>query len=70
VTAEGEHRSRATFAAELHVHGPLGRLARWWLRARVGRTGRFLLDDLKHYVEHGAVSPRKRRQLDRAAVSG
>jgi hypothetical protein len=33
------------------------------------RTGRYLLDDLRHYVEHGVPSPRKQRRLDRAAVS-
>jgi hypothetical protein len=38
--------------------------------AQAGRTGRYLLDDLKHYVEHGAPSPRKQRQLDRAAARG
>src|SRR6266545_3636152 len=36
-------------------------------RARVGRTGRYLLDDLKYHVEHGVASPRKRRQLARSA---
>src|SRR6266545_1705961 len=35
--------------------------------ARVGRTGRYLLDDLKYHVEHGVASPRKRRQLARSA---
>jgi hypothetical protein len=69
VTAVGEQRSRVTFAAELRVRGPLGWLARWWLLARVGRTGRFLLDDLRHYVEHGVASPRKRRQLARRPLS-
>jgi hypothetical protein len=70
VTAEGERRCRVMFAAQVRVHGPLGWLARWWLLARVGRTGRFLLDDLKYYVEHRTASARKRRQLDRATVSG
>jgi hypothetical protein len=70
VTAESERRSRVTFTADLRVRGPVGWLARWWLLARVGRTGRYLLDDLKHYVEHGTASPRKQRQLARAAVSG
>ena len=69
VTADGEQRSRVTFAAELRVRGPLGWLARWWLLARVGRTGRFLLDDLRHYVEHGVASPRKHRQLARRSFS-
>jgi hypothetical protein len=68
VTAEGERRSRVTFAADLRVRGPVGWLARWWLLARVGRMGRFLLDDLKYYVEHGVASPRKQQQL--AAFTG
>jgi hypothetical protein len=63
VTAEGERRSRVTFAADLRVRGPIGWLARWWLLARVGRTGRYLLEDLKYYVEHGVASPRKQHQL-------
>lgn len=69
VIAEGKRRCRVTLTAELRVRGPLGWLARWWLLATVGRTGRFLLDDLKHYAEHGTPWPRKRRQLARA-VSG
>jgi hypothetical protein len=70
VTSEGEQRSQVTFAADLRVRGPVGWLAGWWLLARVGRTGRFLLDDLKHYAEHGVASPRKRRTLGRATVTG
>jgi hypothetical protein len=70
VAVEGERCCRVTFAAELRVRGPVGWLARWWLLASVGRTGRYLLDDLKHYVEHGTVSPRKQHQLSRAALSG
>jgi hypothetical protein len=68
VTAEGERHTRVTFAADLRVHGPIGWLARWWLLARVGRTGRYLLDDLKYYVEHGVASPRKQHQV--ATVNG
>jgi hypothetical protein len=69
VTVEDESRSRVRFTAQVRVRGPLGWVVRWWLLARVGRTGRFLLDDLK-YVEQGTASPRKRRQLDRAADGG
>jgi hypothetical protein len=53
VTALDPARSRVEFRAQLEVRGRLGRFARWWLLARVGRTGRHLLDDLKHYVEQG-----------------
>lgn len=40
VTPLGEDRAEVTFDARLEVRGLLGRLARWWLLARVGRTGR------------------------------
>jgi hypothetical protein len=55
---------------ELRVRGRACRLAQWWLLARVGRTGRYLLDDLKYFVGHGMPSPRNLRQLKRAAVGG
>jgi hypothetical protein len=64
VEALDARRSRVEFRARLEVRGLLGWLARWWLLARVGRTGGHLLDDLKHYVEQGIPSARKRRQLD------
>ncbi len=63
VTALDERRTRIAVEAQFEVRGVLGRLARWWILRQVGRTGRHLLDDLKHYVEHGAPSPRKQRQL-------
>ena len=66
VTAESDQRARVAFVAELQVRGPLGGLARWWLLTQAGRTGRHLLEDLKHFVEHGTPSPRKQRQLGRA----
>jgi hypothetical protein len=46
----------------------LGRLGRRWILIGVSRTGRHTLDDLKHYVERGAPSPRKQRQLRKAGV--
>jgi ribosome-associated toxin RatA of RatAB toxin-antitoxin module len=67
VTDLGGGRTRVAYAAEMHVRGVLGRLARWWLLAQVGRTGRHMLADLKHYAEHGTASPRKQRQLRQAA---
>jgi len=63
VTAIADARARVAFHAQLDVRGPLGALARWWLLAQAARTGRHLLDDLKHYIEHGTPSPRKQRQL-------
>ncbi len=70
VTAVDQRRARVAVAADLQARGLMGRLARWWLLAQVGRTGRHLLADLKHYVEHGTASTRKRRQQRRAAASG
>jgi Polyketide cyclase / dehydrase and lipid transport len=68
VAAAGDARAQVSLAADLQVRGLLGWLARWWLLVQVGRTGRHLLDDLRHYCEHGTASPRKQRQLDRAAA--
>ncbi|MGP4096627.1 hypothetical protein [Nonomuraea sp. KM90] len=57
--------ARATYEGRFETRGALGGLARWWILAQVNRTGRHLLDDLKHYVERGTPSPRKPRQLGR-----
>jgi hypothetical protein len=70
VTALDGGRSRVAFHAELEVRGPLGWLFRAWLLARVGRTGGYLLDDLRHYVEHGVPSPRKRPPADPVLAVG
>lgn len=54
-------QAQVTYAGELEVRGVLGALARRLLLARVARDGQYLLDDLKHYAEHGEPSPRKQR---------
>jgi hypothetical protein len=54
-------QAQVTYAGELIVRGALGALAKRRLLARVARDGQYLLDDLKHYAEHGEPSPRKRR---------
>lgn len=64
----GTRRARVAFEAQIEVRGLLGRLTWWLLVAQLGRTGRYVLDDLKHYVEHGEPSPRKQRQLRRASA--
>jgi carbon monoxide dehydrogenase subunit G len=61
----GEHRCRVTVNARFDTRGLLGSLAGRLLLLQVGRTSRHLADDLRHYVEHGIPSPRKRRQLSR-----
>jgi len=60
VTALGARQCRVDIAAEFATRGLLGRLARSVILARVLRDGRHLLEDLKHYVETGMPSPRKR----------
>jgi Polyketide cyclase / dehydrase and lipid transport len=68
VTPLDDTRTVVSYAARLEVRGLVGRLGRWWLLAQARRTGRHLLDDLKHYVEHGVPSPRKQRRTDRSAM--
>jgi len=58
-------RSRVKIDAQFDTRGVLGALARWAIMAQLGRTARYLADDLRHYVEHGTPSPCKRRQLRR-----
>jgi Polyketide cyclase / dehydrase and lipid transport len=67
VTPLDEPRCRVTLRARFVTRGLLGHLGRWAILAQVGRTSRYLADDLRHYVETGRPSPRKQRQLRRAA---
>ena len=67
VTALDGARTRVAFTAQVELRGLLGQLAWWILLAQIRHTGRHLLADLKHYVEHGAPSPRKQRHLARTA---
>jgi hypothetical protein len=66
ITAVDQQRTQAAFEAVFAPRGILGRLLAAWLLVQIGRTGRYLLGDLKHYAEHGVPSPRKQAQLDRA----
>ena len=66
ITAVDQQRTRAAFEAVFAPRGILGRLLAGWLLVKIGRTGRDLLGDLKHYAEHGVPSPHKQAQLDRA----
>jgi hypothetical protein len=47
----------------LELRGPVGLLVALPMRLRMRRETRNVLDDLKHYAEHGTPSPRKQRQL-------
>ena len=59
ITAVDQQRTQAAFEAVFAPRGILGRLLAGWLLVQIGRTGRYLLGDLKHYAEHGVPSPRK-----------
>jgi hypothetical protein len=62
VTPLAPRRSRVTIEARIETRGPLGLLGRVAMLAQAELGGRRLARDLRHYVEHGAPSPRKRRQ--------
>jgi hypothetical protein len=47
----------------LRTRGILGHLLAVPFRFLARRSRARMLDDLKHYVEHGRASPRKQRQL-------
>jgi hypothetical protein len=61
-----QDRSRVSVEARFETWGWLGAVARWLILRRVGRTGRYLAEDLRHYVEHGTASPRKRAALSKS----
>lgn len=65
VTALDPRRTKVSLRARFDTRGLLGLVGRWFILARVRRTSRHLADDLRHYVETGAPSPRKRRQARR-----
>lgn len=56
-------RTLVRIDAQFDTRGVLGHLGRWAIFAQVGRTTRYLADDLRHFVEHGTPSPRKLQQL-------
>jgi carbon monoxide dehydrogenase subunit G len=62
VTPLDRRRTRVHLQAQFDTGGLLGLLGRWAIFAQVRRTSRYLADDLRHYVEHGTPSPRKRAQ--------
>jgi Polyketide cyclase / dehydrase and lipid transport len=67
VVPAGEHRCRVALRAQFQARGALGVLAGWVVAAQTRRNARLLEADLGHYVRHGTPSPRKQRQLRRAA---
>jgi hypothetical protein len=59
VTELGPRQCHVHYHAEFSTHGLIGWIVRPLLLARVGRDGKHLLADLKHYAETGRPSPRK-----------
>lgn len=62
----GPGRTRVSLQARMRVAGA-GILMSPMLRWTMYRTARVTLEDLKHYVERGVASPRKKRQLEQRA---
>jgi Polyketide cyclase / dehydrase and lipid transport len=60
----GDNRARVAVSARLEMAGA-ARLLLPLLRVPLAFVGRRTLAELKHYVEQGRPTPRKRRQLER-----
>ena len=67
VVPVGEHRCRVALQAQFQARGALGVLAGWVVAVQARRNARLLGADLSHYIRHGTPSPRKQRQLRKAA---
>jgi hypothetical protein len=65
VTPIDDHHARVRLDATVQTRGILGQLLAVPFRLWARRSGARMLDDLKHYVEHGRPSPHKERQLGR-----
>ena len=65
VRAAGPNQAHARFDGVLETVGLAGRLAAVPLRLRMRWETRRLLEDLKHYAEHGTPSPSKQRRVAR-----
>ena len=63
VTPIDDHHARVRLDATVQTRGILGQLLAVPFRLWARRSGARMLDDLKHYVEHGRPSPHKERQL-------
>jgi hypothetical protein len=66
VTSAGPGRTRARFDGVLETRGLSGLVAALPLRLYMRRETRRILDDLKHYAEHGTPSANKQRRPPRA----
>lgn len=68
VTDAGPGRARARFDGVLKTRGLGGLLAALPLRVYLRRETMRVLDDLKHYAEHGTPSANKQRRPSRAVA--
>ena len=55
--------------AHFQTRGVLGLLGCWAILAQARLAARHLHNDLRYYVNHGAPSPRKQRQLSRGGAT-
>jgi hypothetical protein len=62
VSSIGQRQARAGFDGVLETRGAAGLLIALPLRLRMRRETRTVLDDLKHYAEHGTPSESKQRR--------
>jgi Polyketide cyclase / dehydrase and lipid transport len=58
VHALSDERCRVQSYATLELHGPM-RIFGWFVRRRLEKVGSQVLDELRHYVEHGRPHARK-----------
>lgn len=63
VRAIDDQHASVRLDATVRMRGLLGQLLAFPFRLWARRSGARMLDDLKHYVQHGRPSPRKERQL-------
>ena len=63
VSPVGQQRARARFDGVLETRGLAGLVIALPLRLRMRHETRTVLDDLKHYAEHGTPSRSKQRRL-------
>jgi hypothetical protein len=63
VIAIDDNRCQVELRARFDTRGMVGLLGRWAILAQTRQTSRHLAEDLRHYIETGQPSPRKRRQL-------
>lgn len=69
LVAEGEMVTRVRSVATITTRGAVGMLMAPMLRLQMTSLMRRLLEELKHYVEHGSPHPRKVKALARRPLA-